>query len=96
MSKPLSPEEIELCEEGLRLMRERCLEITIERNGGDRRDEGLTLLAQELGIKRQAVSSWTRVPFDQVLAVSQFTGIPPQVLHPRFRLPKRQPDRRAS
>ena len=96
MGKPFTPEEIELCREGLRLFREACLEKSIKRHErgktpglGARRDEGLTDAAEAMGLSRQAVSGWKdRIPFEQVYAAALYTGISPQRLHPRFRRPK--------
>ena len=96
MGKPFTPEEIELCREGLRLFREACLGKAIERHQregttglGARRDEGLTVAAEEMGLSRQAVSGWKdRIPLEQVYAAALYTGVSPQRLHPRFRRPK--------
>jgi hypothetical protein len=42
----------------------------------------LTGIAHALGITRQAVAAWKRVPATRVLAVSFITGISPQELRP--------------
>ena len=93
MGKPLpfTPEQKEHGRNGIRLLRERLLQMAKERhllnNTLNGRDEGLTLLAQELGIKRQAVAGWTMVPWPQVYRVAQFTGLPPHLLHPLIPVP---------
>lgn len=43
---------------------------------------GGAALAQALGLSRQAVSYWSKVPKKHVLAVSELTGIPPHTLRP--------------
>lgn len=59
---------------------------------GEERDRGLALaiesagsvstLARKLGISQPAVSSWSRVPADRVVAVEAATGIDRQTLRP--------------
>lgn len=39
-------------------------------------------LATHLGITRQAVSRWTKIPMKHLSAISEFTGIPRQELRP--------------
>jgi hypothetical protein len=39
-------------------------------------------LARELGVTRQAVSKWRRVPLKYVRLVSQFTGLTAAILRP--------------
>lgn len=39
-------------------------------------------IARALGITKQAVSQWRRVPAGRVLIVSEITGIPPHELRP--------------
>ena len=41
-----------------------------------------TELASRIGINPGALSQWTRVPADRVVAVEAVTGIPRQVLRP--------------
>jgi len=45
-----------------------------------RADISMSELADKLGISRQAISKWTRVPAERVLDVARFTGISPSVL----------------
>jgi hypothetical protein len=99
VGKPLSPEEIELCRIGAEAMCRAMAEQALEKHLRDgttntiagHTDTGLTLLAQKLGIKRQAVSVWKtqgRIPFDRVDDVAKITGVSPRVLHPRWRWPE--------
>lgn len=39
-------------------------------------------LARRIGVKRQAVSGWRRIPVGRVRAVAEITGIPARVLRP--------------
>jgi len=39
-------------------------------------------LAKELGVSRQSVCQWLRVPLKYVRRISEFTGISPAVLRP--------------
>lgn len=41
-------------------------------------------LADELKIKPQAVSQWSRIPLNRVFKVSELTGIPSHELRPDF------------
>ena len=43
---------------------------------------GMAALARQLGITVQAVSQWTQVPADRVVAVSRATHVSPTVLRP--------------
>ncbi len=59
---------------------------------GEERDQGLLLaiegagsigkLARGLGISQPAVSAWTRIPADRVVAIEAFTGISRHLLRP--------------
>lgn len=40
------------------------------------------VIANELGIARQAVSQWRKVPWNRVLKVSSITGRPPHLIRP--------------
>jgi len=46
---------------------------------------GRQKLAAAAGVSRQAVSVWTRVPGDHVVAVSRLTGIPAGRIRPDIR-----------
>ena len=48
----------------------------IEKAGGARK------LAKKLGISSQAISQWTRVPVNRVLAVEALTQVPRHELRP--------------
>jgi DNA-binding transcriptional regulator YdaS (Cro superfamily) len=48
-------------------------------------------LATALGINRQAVSLWGRVPAERVMAVEALTGIPRSVIRPDIYPPEREP-----
>lgn len=101
MGKPLSKEEIKRCREGVRLFRKYMLKRVLEeharngaKNGSIRRDEGLTLAAQEMNITRQAVAGWKdRIPLDQVYEAAKSARIEPHRLHPRIPKPARLPNR---
>jgi DNA-binding transcriptional regulator YdaS (Cro superfamily) len=43
-----------------------------------------SILAEKLGISRQAVWSWDRVPIDRIAAVERITGIPREKLRPEI------------
>lgn len=43
---------------------------------------GITWLARALGLKKQAISRWHRVPIERVTRVSQLTGIPRHEVRP--------------
>lgn len=43
---------------------------------------GPTKLAKALGVTHSAVSHWTRVPAERVLAVAKASGIAPHLLRP--------------
>jgi len=49
---------------------------------GEREGHNSSAIARMLGIKRQAVSSWQRIPAERVRQVSQLTGIPAWRLRP--------------
>lgn len=44
--------------------------------------DGAAALARQLGIERQAVSQWRRIPVHHVLTIEQLTGIPRHELRP--------------
>lgn len=56
--------------------RSKALKLAI-RNAG-----GISELARQLGIKRQAVSAWRKVPVARCWDVAHLTGIPEQELRP--------------
>ena len=39
-------------------------------------------LARRLGLSRQAIAKWRRIPADQIIAVEAATGIPRETLRP--------------
>jgi DNA-binding transcriptional regulator YdaS (Cro superfamily) len=43
---------------------------------------GISALARSLGVSRQAVFQWNRVPAERVLAVETYTGVPRYELRP--------------
>ncbi len=43
---------------------------------------GVSALADHLGLTRQAVFKWTRIPAHHVMKVSALVGIPPEKLRP--------------
>ena len=43
---------------------------------------GISELARRIGIARQAVQQWRRVPLDRILAVERATGVPREELRP--------------
>lgn len=43
---------------------------------------GMAQLADKLGIARQAIYQWKRIPADRVVAVERATGIPRHELRP--------------
>lgn len=43
---------------------------------------GMTQLASELGIARQALYHWKRIPADRVVEIERITGIPRRELRP--------------
>jgi len=43
---------------------------------------GMAQLAAELGIARQAIYQWTRVPVDRVVEIERLTGVPRFELRP--------------
>jgi DNA-binding transcriptional regulator YdaS (Cro superfamily) len=43
---------------------------------------GIAELARQLGVTRQAVSLWDKIPLKHLRAVSKMTGIPRQQLRP--------------
>ena len=43
---------------------------------------GMAQLAANLGIARQAIYQWTRVPVDRVVEIERLTGIPRATLRP--------------
>jgi hypothetical protein len=43
---------------------------------------GIAELARQLGVTRQAVSLWDKIPLKHLRAVSKMTGIPQQQLRP--------------
>lgn len=43
---------------------------------------GISWLARKLGIKKQAISRWRRVPVDRVPVISKLTGIPRYKIRP--------------
>lgn len=43
---------------------------------------GIAELARQLGVTRQAVSLWDKIPLKHLRAVSEMTGIPRQQLRP--------------
>ena len=55
-------------------------------------DQGLARLAEQLGITRQAVAFWTRVPEVHVSAINRILGIPKYKLR-RHRIPKMDPQK---
>ena len=57
-------------------MRSEVLDKAIQKAGG------MSALALELGITRQAISQWDEVPPLQVLAVEKASGVPRQELRP--------------
>ncbi|MET3924571.1 Cro/CI family transcriptional regulator [Devosia sp. 2618] len=52
------------------------VEVAAEKSGG------LVALATALGIKHQALYSWTRVPAERVLDMERITGIPREQIRP--------------
>jgi hypothetical protein len=47
------------------------------------RERGLVIkLAEQLGIRRQAVDAWRIVPAERVVVVSKLSGIPKHVIRP--------------
>lgn len=52
------------------------LRKALQKNGS------LSALSRELGIRRQAVQNWNKVPAERVIAVEKVTGIPRHVLRP--------------
>jgi DNA-binding transcriptional regulator YdaS (Cro superfamily) len=49
---------------------------------------GTTALANKLGISKQAVSMWERIPADRIIAVEAATGIPREELRPDLYPPR--------
>ena len=47
-------------------------------------------LAKELGIARQAITQWSRIPADRVIEIERLTGIPREELRPDLH-PERPP-----
>lgn len=45
---------------------------------------GVSALANRLKLTRAAVSRWSKVPFDQILAVEKATGVPRAILRPEM------------
>jgi len=43
---------------------------------------GLSELSRRLGVTRQAVSNWNKVPFKYIRTISEMTGIPREKLRP--------------
>jgi len=43
---------------------------------------GLSELSRRLGVTRQAVSNWNKVPFKYIRSISEMTGIPREKLRP--------------
>ena len=50
--------------------------IAIERAGGP------TKLARELGVSRQAIHLWKKIPVEHVKAIAAITGLPTVALRP--------------
>jgi DNA-binding transcriptional regulator YdaS (Cro superfamily) len=57
-------------------MMDRGLKRAIEAAGGAR------ALADRLGISRQAISHWTRVPSKRIVDIERLTGVDREVLRP--------------
>ena len=53
-----------------------------EMRGHNGHDAGLALAAEKLGITRQAVAGWDRVPGPHVLTLARMTGISPSDQRP--------------
>ncbi len=51
-------------------------------------DGQLKTLAAAIGLSPQAVVDWTRVPPQRVIAVSEYTGVPPHVIRPDLYPPR--------
>lgn len=49
---------------------------------------GTTALACELGISKQAVSMWKKIPAERVIAIEAATGIPREELRPDLYPPR--------
>jgi DNA-binding transcriptional regulator YdaS (Cro superfamily) len=49
---------------------------------------GTTALARRLGISKQAVSMWGRIPAERVIAIEAATGIPREELRPDLYPPR--------
>lgn len=47
-----------------------------------RRSGGVPVLAERLGVRRQAIYQWDKVPAERVQTVSALSGIPPHELRP--------------
>jgi DNA-binding transcriptional regulator YdaS (Cro superfamily) len=50
---------------------------------------GTTALANKLGISKQAVSMWKKIPAERVIAIEAATGIPREELRPDLYRPSR-------
>lgn len=51
----------------------------------------LSRIARQLGVERQAVTQWTRVPAERIPAVEAATGIPRHLLRPDICPPPAEP-----
>jgi DNA-binding transcriptional regulator YdaS (Cro superfamily) len=49
---------------------------------------GTTALASKLGISKQAVSMWKRIPTDRIIAIEAATSIPREELRPDLYPPR--------
>jgi DNA-binding transcriptional regulator YdaS (Cro superfamily) len=49
---------------------------------------GTTALASKLGISKQAVSMWKRIPTDRIIAIEAATGISREELRPDLYTPR--------
>lgn len=49
---------------------------------------GTTALASKLGISKQAVSMWGKIPAERVIAIEAATGIPREELRPDLYPPR--------
>lgn len=57
-------------------------QINAETRHAVEKSGGLSALSREIGITRQAIAQWDRVPAEQCIQVSKITGIPLHELRP--------------